>query len=85
MSQFVDGLFWTQYLSPSSEVSLLKGVPMSLRNDPTIKQLEREGCKVRYRGPRRRYSYRNMFTNRIEYDRHTLKENAVTFTVYPPR
>jgi len=69
-----------QYLSSPDETSTLKGVPMVLRDHPVIRTLVRGGGRVRYRGPRRivRTPYG------VHRDRHTLKENAVTFSVYLP-
>jgi hypothetical protein len=73
---------FSSYISPINEVSVVKGIPMSFRDHPTIKEFERAGGKVRYRGPRPRGKGGKY------WDRHLarstcLKQDATTFAVYP--
>jgi hypothetical protein len=67
------------YISPLNEASVVKGVPMSLRDHPAVKEFERNGGKVRYRGPRMRAGRTNWYSAKST----CLKKDATTFAVYP--
>lgn len=68
-----------QYVSPPWETSILKGVPVSLK-DQFLDQARLVGFKVkiRYRGPRKHRLDRSRFTRQSS----CILADAVTFTVY---
>jgi len=62
------------YISPESESSIYKGIPMRYRDNIVIRALAYSGCRLKYRGPRRP-SVRGQAT--------CLVEHATTFAIYP--
>ena len=70
---------FTKFISPPSEASFLKGVPMAARNHPFIVKLTREGARIRYRGPRARAGRTDY---RTKDDCH--KRHATAFSLYFP-
>ena len=64
------------YVSPDTEYSIFKGVPMALREHRVVKDMERAGARIRYRGPRLGLK----LLDRSAYD--CWKKDAVTFAVY---
>jgi hypothetical protein len=69
-----------KYVSPTSENSFLKGVPMTLRNHPFITKLTREGARVRYRGPRMLAGRTNVWAAKSD----CWKRHATAFSLYFP-
>lgn len=69
--------FMDQYKAPDSERSMYKNIPISLRHHPFVKGMLAVGCRVRYRGPR-------VKSGMVGSRYHTLKRDAVAFSIYPP-
>jgi hypothetical protein len=68
-------------VSPRSETSIAKKIPMTFRDHSIIKALTRQGIQVRYRGPRAGTG--RMWRNQMQS--YCLKKDATTFALYPPR
>ena len=62
------------YISPDSESSIYKNIPMRYRDNIVIRALAYSGCRFRYRGPRRASSQGQSVC---------LVEHATTFAIYP--
>lgn len=71
-----------KYTSPSEEQSRYKSIPISLRDHPVVKTLEKKcGAKVRYRGPRPRMATGHRWL--IHLGKSTcLKQDATHFSIY---
>jgi hypothetical protein len=66
----------TDYLSPTSEASVLKGIPIAYRDTPEISNLMQSGLySIKYRGGSK--------TNYRRPQSHTLREHSDSFAVYP--
>ena len=66
----------TDYLSPTSEASVLKGIPIALRDHPLITNLMRSGLySIKYRGGSK--------SNYRRPQSHTVRRHSDTFAVYP--
>jgi hypothetical protein len=70
---------FSKFISPYTERSFLKGVPMEARNHPFITKLTREGARIRYRGPRVRAGRTDHRTKDDCFKRH-----ATSFSLYFP-
>jgi hypothetical protein len=65
-------LLWVKYSSPEDEVSFAKSIPIKYLDD--VRKLCPGQFTVRYRGPR--YDWTRS---------HTLKKNAIRFSLYPKK
>jgi hypothetical protein len=69
------------FLSPDTETSVYKGIPIEFRNDLGVRALMATGrFSVKYRGPRRKTAWG---LTSYAGQSNCLKEDATSFAIYP--